>query len=365
MSIKVLHIINSLGLGGAQVCLKGITENTNADQVNCLIYPLRPLEEIKINSTVIDHHRVNYSPLKLWDIIKLCKKHNIDIIHAHLNKAAIIAILASFFCNAKVIVHEHGQITENSFQFALYRFFLKLFSFRVNAFIAVSSCINNAVTSKCKIRKDKVNTIYNAVDLDKFKFNLSSRQRIRSELGLIDSDTVLGFTGRLHQIKGADLLPEALSVLHKQGCCCHLVIAGHGCLIQPLKDQTASLGLSDYVHFLGLRNDIPDLISAFDIAVQPSRLEAFGISIIEYYAAEIPVICSHTQGLAEITQDNITALVLDTISPDEISKRVIELTSNNKLKSELTQNALKYCRKFSTEDQINKINSLYRQILQK
>ncbi len=364
MSLNVLHIINSLGLGGAQVCLKGIVENIDANQVNFTIYPLRPLNEIVINGTIIQHKRRNYSPLKLLDIIRTCKKYNIDLIHAHLNKAAIIAILASFFCKAKVIVHEHGQVTENNWQFILYRLLLRLFSFKVSSFITVSDFTNNTIANKCGISKEKIHTIYNAVDLEKFKYNHSARQSIRDDLGISENEIVIGYTGRLHNIKGTDLLPPALDLLHKQGYRCHLVLAGHGNLLAGLTEKAAALKLSEYIHFLGFRNDVSDVISSFDIAVQPSRKEAFGISVIEYYAAGIPVICSDTQGLAEIARDNITALVLNALTPDEIAKRTAELLSNDRLKTELAQNAAEFCREFSIQVQIQKIFSLYNQILQ-
>ena len=363
MTVKVLHIINHLKLGGAQVCLKNLVENTSTEQVIPYIYPLRTGDNNNINADIIQHHRINYSPLKLLDIIRICRNENIDIIHAHLNKSIIIAILASLFCNVKVIAHEHGPIVRKGLQFTLYRILLKLLRAKVTHFIAVSQFIKLAMIQHCKIDLDKISVIYNALDLNKFQPNQSARQKIREQLNINDSDIALGYCGRLNTVKGADLLCPALHSLHKAGHKFYLIIAGSGTLAKQIETQAQSLGLSNHIHMLGFRNDIPDVISAFDLAVHLSRQEAFGLSVVEYFSGGIPVISTNVEGLAEIAKDNETAIVLNNLTPDSITDKVIKLVSDEKLKKQIVTNAKEFSRQFSINNQIEQITSLYNQAL--
>ena len=359
MSIKVLHIINSLGLGGAQVCLKDIVENINPEQINCIIYPLRPLKEISINGEIINKSRSNYSLFKLLDIIKICRSNNINIIHTHLHKSAIIAILASFFCKAKVIVHEHGQVIESHWQFKLYRILLKLLAHKVNHFIAVSNYIKETLIHSCSINEKKVTVVYNAVDLGKFQYSQEARTKLRQSLGINDTELVIGYTGRINHAKGSDYLPSILNYLHKNGHKAHMIVAGRGPLYEQVQTEAKEMGLAKYLHLLGFRNDIHTVISSFDLAIHPARQEPFGISIIEYFSAKIPVVCGNVNGLNEIAINNQTAITVKQPSPQEFANNIINLISDNKLRHNLIQNAYNSCQQFSIKNQLNQISDIY------
>ena len=96
MSIRVLHIIGNLRSGGAQVCLKQIVENNDTQEIEHFIYPLRCKHmDIPIDGHIIKLPYPNYDPRKFYAIFSLCKKYDIDIIHAHLHKPIIGALLAA------------------------------------------------------------------------------------------------------------------------------------------------------------------------------------------------------------------------------------------------------------------------------
>ena len=128
MAVKVLHIIGSLGCGGAQVALKHIVENIDSEEVTAFIYPLRSREVLMpIEGNIITRAYRNYDPRKFLTILRLCKKHDIDILSSHLTKPIMGCLLASFFHKCKVVVHEHGPVFEKGFQYSFYRFVLRLF----------------------------------------------------------------------------------------------------------------------------------------------------------------------------------------------------------------------------------------------
>ncbi len=110
MAIRVLHITSSLGQGGAQVCVKYLVENAGSG-VEPFVYPLRYGGiDISVNGEVAELAYPNYDVRKFFSILRLCREHRIDIIHAHLEKSILGGLLASYFCKGCVVVHEHGLL---------------------------------------------------------------------------------------------------------------------------------------------------------------------------------------------------------------------------------------------------------------
>ena len=127
MRIKVLHIIDHLGYGGAQTIVKNIAEKMNNEDVETLVCTLRtnPLS-IPIKAKVISLSYGKYNPYTILAIAKLCKRYKIDIIHAHLTKSVITSLMARFICRTPVIIHEHGPIVRKGAHFSIYRIVLTI-----------------------------------------------------------------------------------------------------------------------------------------------------------------------------------------------------------------------------------------------
>ncbi|MHC5139977.1 MAG: glycosyltransferase, partial [Planctomycetota bacterium] len=207
MPTRVLHIIGSLRLGGAQVCLKQIVEHNNDPDIEHFVYPLRCKQvDIPIEGNILSNPYRNYDPRKFFDILKVCKKHKIDIIHAHLHKPILGGLLATYFQKTPVIVHEHGPIFRPGIQYAAYRLGLRLLSKRSYAIIANSRATAHELMRRSGVPKSNIHVIYNAVDLKNFQPDPDAREAVRQQFSFSDNDIVIGFVGRLHPVKGVDLL---------------------------------------------------------------------------------------------------------------------------------------------------------------
>ena len=128
MSIRVLHVIDHLGYGGAPVAVKNIVENLDRNCIEptvCALRTNRRALPIAAELMNLAHHK--YNPFAFLAIARLCREHKIDIIHAHLQKSVVSCLLASYFCDAKVIIHEHGPIFRGGTGF-IYRFLLRALS---------------------------------------------------------------------------------------------------------------------------------------------------------------------------------------------------------------------------------------------
>jgi glycosyltransferase involved in cell wall biosynthesis len=361
MAVRVLHIIGSLGLGGAQTCLKYLVENSSND-VEHFIYPFRNDTDIEIKGNIIRFQYPNYDLRKFLTILKLIDKYNINIVHAHLHKPIIASLLLPYFRRVKVVIHEHGSIASCGIQYALYRILLRLLHRHADVFIAVSKAATRWL-SQLGIPEKKIRIVYNAVNSVVFNPEKYQHGETRKALGLEPNDIVIGFIGRLVFDKGADLLIEAMNILKKQNISCTLVLAGEGNHRPQLQKLAAKMKLQDRVRFLGFCEDVPSVIAACDIGVVPSRFEPFGIVALEFMQMKVPIVCSAAHGLSEFVEDGNTALIPSPHTPVNIAACIEKLIKNNVLRETIAENAYKHVQQFSVANQVDAINRVYAEVL--
>ncbi|MCP4260943.1 MAG: glycosyltransferase family 4 protein [Planctomycetes bacterium] len=365
MKNRVLHVIDHLGYGGAPVVVKNITEKLDAEHIENLVCALRTNPEAMPTKTKIislTYHK--YNPFAFLKIAKLCKQHEINIVHAHLQKSIISCLLAGFFCDAKIIIHEHGPIFRRGTG-CIYRFLLKLLAKKASVAIANSQAAMKALKQTAGLAEDSSHVVTNFVDFARFDHTLYDRQKARSTLGIAEDKKVVGFLGRLDPCKGVDLLIKAAAILCKKDPLYHFIIVGHGAQRNQLEQLILKLGIKENVTFTGLCKNPTEVISAFDIAVVPSRREAFGIAAIEFMRMKIPVIASPVGGLLEIVQHNKTGILLDSLSAANIAQAVNSLMQDNSLRKNLAENAELFSRKFDGTEQLKQITDIYEQLCQK
>lgn len=138
-----------------------------------------------------------------------------------------------------------------------------------------------------------VDVIPNAVDTNPFV--PTDKAAARARLGLPDQARIIGAAGRLEVVKGQDVLIEAMARVPDA----LLVVVGNGSQHDALEAETARLGLSDRVRFLGHRNDMPALYPAFDLVCLPSRNEGLPLSVLEAQACGIPVVATDVGSVRE------------------------------------------------------------------
>jgi len=138
--------------------------------------------------------------------------------------------------------------------------------------------------------------IKNAIDLDKYWFNVDQRNNVRRDLGLEDK-LVIGHVGGLAPQKNQSFLIDVFYIFQQKHPDSVLLLVGgegiaSGSTKQMLLDKVKNYGISDKVKFLGLRNDVNALDQAMDVFVFPSLFEGFGIVLIEAQASGLPCIVS-------------------------------------------------------------------------
>jgi glycosyltransferase involved in cell wall biosynthesis len=350
MPIKVLHVIGSLGCGGAQVVLKQIVEYSDANEFDMFVYPLRSRDvNIPIQGKIINRSYPNYDPRKFFTILKLCKQYNIDVLVAHLDKSVMACLFASFFCKSRVIVYEHGSVLVKGLLYFLYRTVLRLFWRRADRFIAVSKNIADYLTRNIGISSDRIRVVHNAVQTDVFNPQRISSSAAKANLKISESDIVVGFVGRLDPMKGVDLLIEAAALLLQSSKRYMFLIAGDGPQRPSLEKSAKRLSIENRVRFFGFCRDVPAVMAAFDIGVVPSRFEPFGIVCLELMSMKVPVISSGAGGMSEYITDEQTGLVLKQNTPEEICRCVERLTNDKQLSQKLKEAGYELAKHFGVD----------------
>jgi glycosyltransferase involved in cell wall biosynthesis len=153
--------------------------------------------------------------------------------------------------------------------------------------------------------------------------------RLRAEVGVSEGVPLIAFVGHLVQQKRPDRALDALALLRADGCAAHLVVAGTGPLLPDLRAQATRLGVAGAVTFLGDRGDVEWVFGGVDLAVLTSEAEGIPGVAIEALMAGCPMVSVPVGGAAEVIEDGVTGLVLDSDEPVEMACAVARLLADH------------------------------------
>ena len=196
--------------------------------------------------------------------------------------------------------------------------------------------------------------VNNAIKVEDFIYNENTRKSIRDEFNINESTLLIGNVGRLHFQKNQMFLLEIFSEMHKTNSDTKLMIVGSGDLLEKLKNKARELNIQNSVIFTGQRDDIPQLMSAFDGFVLPSVFEGLGIVLVEAQAAGLP--CFTSEGV--VPQEANISPLLSYISLKKSAKEWAEtILANIPVKrKDMTDTSVK--REFEIKAEAKKIENI-------
>ncbi len=363
MRIRVLHVIDHLGFGGAPFVVKNIVERMPADLVESCVCALRPNPRpLPIEGTVVTLHAGKYSLAAIRAIANLCKERGIDIVHAHLQKAVISSLLARPRFAAGLVLHEHGPIFREGTG-CLYRWFLRQFGSRADTIIANSQAAASAMKQTVGDSHVPIAVVANFIDIERFDPSRCDRDRARESLGLAKDRFIVGFIGRFDRAKGADLLVDAAGRLPREEGPWSVHLVGDGPEKRSLADRVHRLGLEGTVTLAGLHENTAVVLPAFDAVVVPSRREAFGIAALEAMRMRVPVIASPVGGLPELVRDGQTGILLPRLDAEAIAQAIRRLAQDDRLREQLRRNAFELASRFDGTQAMRQIVEVYQRLM--
>lgn len=232
-----------------------------------------------------------------WRALQLIKDFKPDVVHSHMVHANLFArLLRLMVPMPKLICTAHSSNEGGGVRMLAYRLTDHLCDFTTN----VSQKAVDISVKRGAVPANRILAIHNGINIDRFVFNAARRNQFRNEIGLVDATPLILAVGRLTLAKDYPNLLIAFQKLIVAGYAAQLAIIGTGEAQAKLVALVGELGLNKHVHFLGLRRDVSDWMSAADIFVLSSAWEGFGLVVAEAMACERVVVATDCGGVKEI-----------------------------------------------------------------
>lgn len=229
----------------------------------------------------------------IYELKELFKKENYKIVHSHINTLSVFPLYAAKKVNVPIrIAHSHSTAGKGEYKKNIMKYSLRPFSkLMANKYFGCSEYAGRWLFGSDFFDKGNVEVIRNAVDLEKFLYDGKIRENKRKELNVNDK-FVIGHVGRFVYQKNHNCLIDIFSEVYKKEKNAILVLVGMGELESEIKVKVDKLGLNGAVRFLGQRNDVNELMQAFDVFLLPSFYEGLPVVGVEAQAAGLPCLLS-------------------------------------------------------------------------
>ncbi len=248
------------------------------------------------------------------------RRERVHVLHTHKFGSNVWGTLAGRLARVPVVLaHEHTWSYEGQ---PLRRFLdRELVARYADRFIAVSREDRRRMTDVERIDPSRTMFIPNGV----VGMEVASGRDARAELSIPPDVPVIGAVGLLRPQKAYHVLLRATALLIDRWPALKVVIAGDGPQRAALEQLAAALGVAHAVRFLGLRNDVPDILGAFDIAVCCSDFEGSPLSVLEYMDAALPVVATSVGGLPDLIEPGVHGLLVAPGDPPALAGALSEL----------------------------------------
>ena len=330
--IRVAYVIDKLGLGGAQTHLGGLVSGLGegySPTVFHLIAGGRIADDLQRRGVPLIGLGVprlygTRAPRALRVLVRCLRQNRTDIVHTYLSSANVFGAVAARLAGVPCLItsrRDTGFGDSPTMRLALRH--TNRWASRV---VAVSQDVAEVVLRREKVDPRRLTVIPNGIDLSRFQAR-GRRRETRKALGLEDDTPLILAVGHVTRVKGVDVLLEAAARLVRERPGAVFLVAGdgHADEVRRVEDQVAEAGLRHAFRLLGARTDVPDLLEACDIFVQPSRSEGQPNAVMEAMAMGVPVVATRVGGVPEIARDGAEAVLVPAEDPERLAEACSKL----------------------------------------
>ncbi len=378
MTIKVLHVIDSLRRGGAEHQLVNLIKQHRPEQVSSTVVTLvndlelgEPLRESRVRVHTLELSQTHHWPLGASRLCKHIRDMRPHIIHTWLPDAAIIARTAAALCGHRSVI--------SSVQSPLYspdlflddpslkwwklqaRRLVDIVTARISntTYVACSEHVASLTSHALHLSPRRMRVILNSVYIP-----TTGLARNASE-PLSPADPVRLLTvGRLSPQKGHIHLLRALPAIVAEYPHTVLEIAGTGPLEESIRRESRHLSIQDHVTFLGKRDDVSTLLNRTHLFVLPSLWEGLSVVALEALAAGVPMVASDIPPMREIIRDGVDGILVERMNPDPLADAILSLLGDASRRAGMSQSARRRAiERFSVNDAARQFERLYAELL--
>lgn len=370
---RILYVIGGGEFGGAEQHLIGLVKTLNLAEWTphvAVFYEgefAERLRQQQIPVTVLTPSDL----AALWgmsSLRQLIRKFQPAIVHTHGVRANLLGRLANKAegSPAKLVTTVHSVLKLD------YPKFWKRFLFErferwtwryVDRFVLVSRAMKNDFL-KNGLPEERVTVIHNAIQLPDRPPVRPAFSKLREELGLPQESVLVGTVARLHPVKGHTYLIQAVKRLETDYPDVHYVWIGGGDLQRQLKEEVERKGLTSKILFLGVRQDVPELLPQLDLFVLPSISEGLSVAILEALLAGVPVVTTAVGGSPEVVEEGRDGLLVPSQDPAALAQAIGHLLDDPQARTRMGQEGQrKVYREFSLERLVLETTGVYKSLL--
>lgn len=382
--IRVLHIIESLGHGGAERQLinnlKAIDKSRFINAV-CFLFDRDDLQP-ELLRLGIPVYKLGMSSQYDWrkglfGLRAVIKEGQFDVIHTELYWANIYGrVCGRLFSDAKIVTTIHAPTYEpqilkddpnlKPWKLTLVRILDGLTGTVCNyRFVACSEFVKRSAVGRLGYRPESIEVIYNGIDLGSFREDDSGKViSLRRELGLDHGEAILVNVGRLIPQKGQRYLIMAMPKVLDEQPSCKLLLVGEGPMENELQDLAHDLGVGEAIWFLRTRHDVPAILQLSDLFVLPSLSEGMPVALVEAMAMRKPCIASNITSIPEVVEDGRSGVLVEPQRPDQLANAVLSLIDDRERRQAMRVRGRQIVKeKFSINVNIRLLENLYERVV--
>lgn len=354
-SVKVVHLITKLELGGAQINTIYTYENLNPEtyETYLLTGPGGILtDRIGLRErlvTIPDLGRA-INPLKDVKAYKHLKKIlseiKPDILHTHSSKAGILGRMTGKALNIPVVIHSvHG------FSFSPHQSFLKRALFvraekwvapKTDHFIFVSK-EDIETAQKYKLVKENYSLIRSGFPFAPFTRKNPDTRQLRAQYRIEPKDVVCGIIAPFKPQKGLFHLLQVAERILKECPNALFFIAGDGVLRGALEEEIRKLGMEERFRLPGFIFDMGELLDIFDVGISTALWEGLPQSLVQMRLKKIPVVASDIAGNREVIRDGENGFLVHHLNYEEFAKKAVSLLKSDTLRRDMGEAPEELC----------------------
>lgn len=319
--LRVLHVIESLHPGGAEMNLVAMLEQMPSEGIEQHVAwlhdaaGLRPRLEGRVASlTPIGASGRGWLPRAALGLRRCIRRHRIDVVHVQLIRAQVAARIAALLAGDVPVVTTWqnafyepfavGDFRGSRVEQQIVRVVDGVTGIRDRRFVAVSRYVAEHLGQALHVPRERIEVVYNALDAARYApSSADERARVRASAGVPAGAPLLLNVGRLVPQKAQADLVRAMAILVRSRPDVHLLIAGEGPLRSVLESQVQGAGLADRIHMPGARRDLAALYQSADLFVFPSLYEGLSVALVEAMANAIPAVVSDIAQNREVVGD--------------------------------------------------------------
>ncbi len=367
---RILQVCETSGTGGAENVVLNIASGLDPDRFRSTVALPGDgwLNESLTNREIgvlVFRTGGSYDTLMLRDLCRIIRENKIDLVHAHLPDANAYAAMAGFLTRVPVIITYHGRIDMGAGVLSTARAKLKIAARLSHTVVSVSDFVKDRLIVQAGFSPKKIRTVYNGTDWSQFDSQVD-RVAKKQELSVDPDAPLIGMVANLAEDKGFEYFVRAARIIVDQLDTAQFLIMGEGPrkFEEMINSETERLGLTDNIHMLGYREDVPEILPALDLFMLSSVSEGLSLATIESMGVGTPVVVTASGGPQEIVTDCETGYLVPIRDEKALAEKALKILTDPQKAKSMTEKARTLVRsRFSVDTMIWQYEQMYQQIL--